>query len=241
MHEIDFLPSEYRESHARRKGATRRVLLLVVLGAALAAAALFQHREQRRLRAELARLEPAKAQGAAIQMEIDRMQADLRAAQAEAELLTYLRHPWPRTQILAALLAPLPDEITFEELQIVRETASRRAVAPPAESREGAAPSGLPVATLDLNRLRDEVDGRETLVSISGTASDSQSLHRYLAELDKVDLFARTELVAIETSEIDPQRLRFSVTVTMRPGYGQSGGLVRPAPPRLAAATPQSS
>ena len=46
------------------------------------------------------------------------------SVRAGAELYTYLRHPWPRTQLFSALLRPLPEEITFLQVQIFRQPAA---------------------------------------------------------------------------------------------------------------------
>ena len=52
-----------------------------------------------------------------------------------------LRHPWPRSQIVAALVKPLPDEVELKEISIVREpiAASGTATMPPDKLGDAAA------------------------------------------------------------------------------------------------------
>lgn len=234
MHDIDFLPSEYRQNHHRRRSQTRRILVVAVLAAALAAAALDQHRRRQQLRAALADREPAHAAAVQKRDALDELQSRLQAARARADLFTYLRHPWPRTQIMGALLGPLPDEIAFEQVEIAQETATAskpaRNLSPADEQAREEQLAGLSAAARDLRRLRDEFDPKRTTVTITGVTSESAALHRYLRELGRAELFSKAQLNSIETDKADPNRVRFTVTLLVRPGYGQPGGPDGPAP-----------
>ena len=123
MHDIDFLPSEYHQGHARRKSHDRRILLVTLLAAIMAAVAWSQRYAAGRLKAKLADCEPARAAATQTKAALGDLQSRLRLARTSAELITYLRHPWPQTRIVAALLGPLPEEIRFEQLQIARQAA----------------------------------------------------------------------------------------------------------------------
>ena len=56
------------------------------------------------------------------QLELKRQ---LQSAGYEAELFTYLRHPWPTTQLLNAALSPLPDRVTLHEIHLYSGDAAR--------------------------------------------------------------------------------------------------------------------
>ncbi len=238
MHEIDFLPSEHRQDHDRRRWYDRRILLVTGLAAMIAAAAWSQRHRAQRLQAELARCQPACTAAAQTRATLDELQSQLRLARASADLVTYLRHPWPRTRILAALLGPLPEDIRFEELAINREAPPG---AGPANVRSAAAReeqqrklAALAPAARDLERLRDQCDAQQTIVTVTGVTSDSAALHEYVGALGREDLFSKAQLQSSEIDRADPNWIRFRVTLVVRPGYGQPGGPsgANPRPPQ---------
>ena len=228
MHDIDFLPSEYRQNHVQRRWQTRRILVVAVLAAMLAAAAVGQQRRRQRLQADLADCEPAHAAAVQTENALDELQSRLQVVRASADLFTYLRHPWPSTQIMAAILGPLPDEITFEQVEIDRETSTgskpARNLSLTDQQAQEEQLAGLPAAARDLKRLRDELDSKRTTVTITGVTTESAALHRYLGALGRAELFSKAQLHSIETDRADPNRIRFSVMLVVRPGYGQPGG-----------------
>ena len=229
MHDIDFLPAEYRQQHALRRRQPWRIILVGVVAALVGLASVAQHYRRRSLEAELAAIQPQHDLAVGQNQQLAALQSQLLAARATAELFTYLRHPWPRTRILAEVLAPLPAEVTLNRLDIARQTptgrgpAQRRSRAE--EQAEQAAKAALQPATRDLKRLREEADPAHTIVTVAGVTTDGAALHRYLGSLEKSDLFSKVELSDIETSEGDPTRsLKFSTVLIVRPGYGQPGG-----------------
>ncbi|MDZ7617889.1 MAG: hypothetical protein U1E05_12870 [Patescibacteria group bacterium] len=195
-------------------------------------AAAAQQRNRNRLQSELAEVEPHYAQAVAQRAKLDALQIELRTARAEAALLTYLRHPWPRTQLLKALLSPLPDDVVLGRLEISTEgTRTPRAAPPLVQAGPEPAPSSIPPAELDLAGLRQRNDALETVMRLSGTTTDGAALHRYLGALARNALFRRVELEAIESPEGrtdgPPQ---FQATIVVTPGYGQPGGPTGPEP-----------
>ena len=89
--------------------------------------------------------------------------------------------------------------------------------------------ASLPPAGQDLDRLRQECDGQKTVVTLVGVTRDSAALHRYLAELGRVDLFDKVDLRSMETDSSDRvARIQFTAMVIVRPGYGQPGGPTEP-------------
>jgi len=234
MHDIDFLPSEYHQNHTQRRWQTRRVFVVAILATMVAAAAFCQHQRRRRLEADLARCGPAYAAAVQTRDALSELQSRLQLAQASADLVTYLRHPWPRTQILAALLGPLPDEIAFEQLDIDRESATgpkpAESLSPADRKAKEKQEASLPPALRDLKRLREQYDSKRTIVTITGVTTDSAALHRYLGELGRQKLFSKAQLLSIETDSADTERISFSATLIVRPGYGQPGGPSGPNP-----------
>jgi hypothetical protein len=244
MQHIDFLPVQYRQRDVRRQLQPRRIVVVIVFAALLAAAVVSQQDRKRQAEKQLAAIQPQYDLAIRQNRKLAEVWAELDTARNAAELFTYLRHPWPRTQILAALLAPLPEAITLETLQIAPEVSGGR--------RQGSGSRGqaadhqsaisnqqsldkLPPAARDLKRLRDEFDNAKTVVTISGITSDSAALYRYLGGLGGTSLFTRANLNSLDSAENEPAgALRFRATLVVRPGYGQPGGPTGPEKGTLA-------
>lgn len=239
MQDLDFLPLQYRQKHAWRQSQPWRIVVVAIFLMLLVAAAFSQHSRQSRAEQELANTVPQYELVIAQNRQLSRIHSRLQAAEERAELFTYLRHPWPRTRVLVALLSPLPQEISFEELRIRRGEPQSRAASRGQSRMELSAEEDLsatlPPAVRDLRRLRDEWDKMKTIVSISGTTRDSAAVHRYLGQLGKSDLFDKVELDSMEEAEDAPaDQSRFQATLVVRSGYGQPGG---PAGPYRATTT----
>jgi Tfp pilus assembly protein PilN len=157
-------------------------------------------RQQRALRAaeeSLAALERPSLLATAEHQELARLHADLQAAQAEAQLQTYLGSSWPRSRIVSAVIAPLPAAVTLRELRVVRESAAA-GPAPRSES-PGPLPAAdpRPAATRDLEQLLGEAARGPEVVTLSGRTTDLGELHLYLAALARQDVFAKVALGSI--------------------------------------------
>jgi len=241
MQDIDFLPAEYFQRRARRQARPWRIAVVTLVAALAAGAAAGQYLQRQRLQAELDALLPAYQLATAQQQRLAQLQARLHSGQQTAELLAYLQHPWPRTQILRALVDGLPEQVVFEQLRIGRQ---KRSVQQSAESRPSSAEqkedlSKLPPAQRDLRALREECDTTEVYVRIVGAASDSAALYAWLATLGKHRLIARTELVSIEIAgQTDSKLMRFEAVVVLVPGYGQPGSPMPAETGQLAGPTP---
>lgn len=228
MHDIDFLPAEYRQSHAQKRLQLWRIAVLLGFLALLSAASLVDRQRRQRVLGDMAAIEPLHAQATAQIARLGQLQARLAEARAEADLYTYLRHPWPRTQLLASLLGPLPEEITFEKVVMHREAAERRgpATLPRDGKTEEQQEARLSPPARDLKRLRAECDSAQTVILLSGLTSDSGALHRYLDEAGRNELFRKAQLRSSESLQTETGSIqRFSATFVVAPGYGQPGGL----------------
>jgi len=228
MHDVDFLPTQYRQQHLRRRSQPWQAVVALAFFALLVGAGFAQHRQRQRIESDLEAVEPQYQTALERQQRLSELQGRLAEVRSEAELLAYLRHPWPRTQLLAAVAGPLPDEITLQQIQIRRaapqQPSGERRTRAEAENEEKKR-AGLAPAARDLAELREELDGARTVVTFAGITRQSAPLHRYLGELAEHPLIAKTELEAIESVEgADEPTLRFEATLLVRPGYGQPGG-----------------
>jgi Tfp pilus assembly protein PilN len=226
--EIDFLPAEYREKRVRLQMQPWRLVVSTGLLALVALTAGIQHQRRQHAAEQLASIAPQYEAALKESTRYGQLQTQLAVARAEADLFTYLRYPWPRTRILDAILAPLPEEICLEELQIYQEANRERSGREPVDKTAEQKRKKMPPAVRDLVQLRQQYDKQQNLVVLTGTTREMAALHRYLGELAKMPLFAKAELASIETDtksakQADEQH-RFSATLIVRPGYGQPGG-----------------
>ncbi len=225
MHEIDFLPDDYRQQQATRHNNLWRFLVLFAFIGLVAVGAITEHRG---LNAKRERLRQAQTEEKSFQAQtavLAAVRSDVNDLRPFAELVAYLDHPWPRTQVLDALLRRLPESITLDEIRIHRQTTkvgprvdSLRPLRRP-EKTDQQPPA--PPAAEDLARLRQLADQSDVLVSLSGVTREHAELHRYLSGLGRIDLFTNVEL--LDVGSLDPKRqaFPFSVQLTLRPGHGQ--------------------
>jgi hypothetical protein len=228
LKDIDFLPRQYREEHAQRKNQFWRLGVVVVYGALLAVAGYSQWLEKRRGEAQLAATADQHATVTAHATRLSELQAQLQTVRSQAELITYLRHPWPRTQVLAAVIEPLPAEITLDELRIHRlDPPPTYGV--PGRNRAAAVPEGQEdkrtPAQRDLAGFQDTIDEGSVVAILKGTTRENAALHIYLGQLGRSRLFSKVELLKIESNETTTGGVsRFEARLTVLPGYGQRNG-----------------
>jgi len=243
--EIDFLPAESRKSHTRLKSQSRRLAVTGILAILVVAGVATQYLQRQRLEAEQALIVPMHETAARQAEQLAALQAELSGAQADAELFTYLRYPWPRTRILQALLVPLPAEVTLEQLQIEPENMPERSRGTRSADKAKISEEELkklPPAVQDLRQLRQQCDRQQTVVTFSGVTAETRALHRYLGELAKARLFSKAELTGIEAESGDRgSQTRFRARVIVRPGYGQPGGPDGPETEAVAASQVSST
>ncbi len=229
MDQIDFLPPEYRREHTRRRRQVWQIAAVALVTGIIAAANLFQSQTATRLQAGVDNLIPQYHQAQERNNRLVELKTKLEDTQDQAELFTYLRHPWPRTQILAALLRPLPEDVTLEKIRIITRLpggARRQIIRSQAEREvEEKRLASLSPAARDLHQIRSDVDRMQTEVTITGTTTQPAALHVYIGDLGRESFFSMAELDSIESDKREKNcRMNFKLHVLVQPGYGQPGG-----------------
>ena len=228
MSEIDFLPASYRQMTVHRKANVWRLLAGGIFVAMIGFSAVYQHALRREALADLAKTGPQYDQADALVQGQAELKRELQLANDDAELYTYLRHPWPATQVLAAALSPLPDCITLSQIRLFKDQAppsSAAAVAPRTAPAQNKPAETEPAAKRELRQLRQDNDDRPRILILSGITTDSAALQQYLLVLGKSELFVKTELGSLEADTADrPGAMHFIARLVIRPGYGQPGG-----------------
>ena len=121
MIDIDFLPDQYHQQNAYRQAKPWQIIVVISFLGLVALLAVSQNIRRRLVEKELDALTPAYELALSQTQQLSEVQAKLKQTESHAELITYLRHPWPRSQLLSALLSKLPEEITLQQLQITCE------------------------------------------------------------------------------------------------------------------------
>jgi hypothetical protein len=233
MSQIDFLPEAYRQRDVHRKNRWSRVVVVLLFVGLLAAGGFVLRKRRAAVEADLELARQDYEIMMAQTTTLAKAQATLSQSRGEANLVAYLKHPWSRARIVAAITERWPEALTLEELKIQRQMApaGQLPVSIAASPEQSLA---RPPAQADLMELRRDAQQRPTVVLLSGQVTDHAVLHRYVAELAKIDLFTNVELLGITSAE--KRSFQFSVRLTVAPGYGQAGGPSGPPKPREAAA-----
>jgi hypothetical protein len=240
MQDIDFLPIEYRQKYSRRQSQPWQIVVAVMIVGLVAAAAIMQQYRRFSVRRDIAAITKAYETATLQQARLADAEKQAKSASAAAELYTYLKHPWPRTQLLSALVNPLPDTITLQQIQITREAQpGAQAVdkrTPTEKKADEERIKSLDSAGRDLAQLSERLDSLQTVVVLVGRTSDAAALHKYIGELDATDIFNKADLDSFSTldSNQGSGMLQFRAVLTVQPGYGQPGGPVEPQSKQMA-------
>jgi hypothetical protein len=222
---VEFLPPRYRQRQAARRNVLRRIGAVAAVAAGIGAASVWQHGQQRQARQQLAKVEARQQVVEANTRRLEELQWELANARAAAELCVFLRRPWPRTRIFASVVGAAPEKVELTEITISEEApdpgSSAGRSSPARSAAPGAAANEGPPAARDLRRLVEESGRTRTVVRIAGAAADSAAIHRFVANLSRDPLFARTELGSLESIE-QPERgtvTRFAARIVVRDEY----------------------
>jgi Tfp pilus assembly protein PilN len=230
MTTIDFLPARYQERSVQRKTNVWRLAVLAIFTALVGFAAVGQVAVRRQAEAQLEAVGKQYDEVTAANGRLGELQMELRAARADAAMVTYLRHPWPRTQILALIAGALPEGVTLTksivhqpEATVLRlPTANAQG---PEQAANAAAEAAKPAADRDLSRLREAFDSEPVIVTLEGTSRDEPSVHAYVCTLAQADLFSNVDLRSVERSRDEKMTgFGFNIRLVLRSGYGQPEG-----------------
>jgi Tfp pilus assembly protein PilN len=171
--------------------------------------------------------------------ELSRLQTQIVRAANEASLYTFLDSPWPRTQLLAEVVRPLPESIRLTQIHIAEEELARNSTsAGPRRTKaeeEAAAKASPPER--DLAKLHDEMERRQTTIEVDGHTADVPRLHEFVDSVNRSPLIAEAHIKSLEAATANHQgRTRFTLRLIVRPAYCQSGSDAKP-PPAAAATT----
>jgi hypothetical protein len=226
MNDIDFLPMPYRRKNAYLQAKPWQIIVVSAFLALLAIVTISQHIHRRLVENELEGLTPAYDMAVSQKQRLADVRSQINSLEAEADLVVYLHNPWPRSQLLSALMSRLPEEIMLQQLHISRDAenapspASR--VTPPVSEASADKQKKVRPAKSDLQSLQNQFAGRQTLVLLTGTTTDSAALHRFLDDIQSGSLFSKAELVSANSqSENDGNTIHFNAKIFVKTGYGQ--------------------
>ena len=117
MKNIDFLPEIYRQRDALRQARVWWGAVVLIFGTAIGLAAGAQFWLRHSIRSQVAVLQPQFNEAQTQVRELSALNAQITKAGRAAGLFTFLDDPWPRTQILAELVRPLPKSVVLTRIR----------------------------------------------------------------------------------------------------------------------------
>jgi hypothetical protein len=224
MKSIDFLPEIYRQRAALLRARLWWGIVVVIFSSAIGASAMAQTWLRHGLRQQLAAMAGEYAIAQTQVQELATLQAQILRAGHEASLYTFLENPWPRTQLLAEMVSPLPTSIRLTQIHLAEGESARTAIqAGPRNSKaEEEASSKATPPEKDLARLQVENERRQTTIEIEGHTTDVPSLHEYVGAVSRSPLVAGATIKSLEAATaIQAGQTRFTLRLLIRPGYCQ--------------------
>jgi len=227
MKTIDFLPESYRERIVLRQARVWWGIVVLIFGAAIGTTACAQYLLKRSVEQQYADLEMEYLAAQDIVKRLAQTQVENRTAGQWAGLITYLEQPWPRSQLVAEVVRPLPESIRLTELILGEEDLARPATpeAGPRRRSQSSDAQGksLAPAVADLEALRKANDPRRPVIEISGSVHDVELLHDYVAALGRSPLVQLAQVKSLESSAtaVLNKPTNFTVRLVFRASHGQ--------------------
>jgi hypothetical protein len=224
---IDFLPEIYRERKALHHARIWWGIVVLIFGVAIGSTAAAQYLLRRSIQRQIDDLAPQFKQAQEQVRKLAQVQTENRTAGELAGLVTYLEQPWPRTQLVAEVIRPLPEAIQLTELQITEEEIARPATEEAGPRRRGRQTDDqqarLSPAQSDLATLRRNHDYKRAVIEISGTVLEEDVLHSYVAQVGRSTLVKEARLKTFEkvATANENQPTQFTVRLVFRPSHGQ--------------------
>jgi hypothetical protein len=227
MKQIDFLPEVYRERVKLRRARVWWAIVMVIFGAAIGSTAIAQYWLKSSVEQQYAELETQFIAAQEQVKRLARLQADNRTAGQWAGLVTYLEQPWPKSQLVAEVVRPLPDSLQLTEL-VIGEEETVRQVEEAGPRRRGpretdSQSAKTPPAQADLEQLRRTHDLRRVVIEISGTTPDDAPLHEYVTQLGHSPLVAKARIKSFgraATASVQTPK-NFTVQIEFCASHGQ--------------------
>lgn len=229
MKTIDFLPEHYRQRTLLRRARAWWGVCAAIFGSVIMLSSASQWCLHRAVKAQLIELEPLSQIAQQQEARFANLTREVAKKEETAALFAYLRHPWPRSRVIAAIVEEVPDgvELTSFHLMVEQKLASSEAVI----SRQRApandeAKKKLPPRVQDLADLRERCDSARTVVDVRGSTTDDAQLHSYVQQLSEHPLLANAQLVSLNAAETPGTERKsvFVLRIELSPGYGQPGG-----------------
>lgn len=231
MQTIDFLPEQYRERRKQRRVRYWWALVVCLFGGVVIATGSLQWLSVLRIKHELSRLEQQVVTFRQLDQNLLDIESKVAAVSHSANLYTFLKHPWPRTQILAAVVQPLPQEMELTSIRIA-ESLIAKGPQPAAVAEGTEPPPPAHPAVADLQQLHNTHEAQRVVVMIEGTAQEVEHLHYYLDALGRHALVAEARLNSMETRKYETHSLVvFQLQLTIKSGHGLSDGPAGPLSP----------
>ncbi|MBC8356506.1 MAG: hypothetical protein H8E66_31380 [Planctomycetes bacterium] len=233
MKNIDFLPERYRERDLKRRAAIWQYALLFGFGGVLLAATIGQFAMKRSLQTSLSELKESRIATNVKRERVKLLKQQLGETDEIAALYTYLRHPWPKTQLIVLITESIPDSVVLEGVEVLDEAPQRSFLI---NSETQGRQSAESPAAADLAVLRGDHDSTQLIVRVRGTVDDTAALNGYVQQLSEVPLFRSVSLSSLQatgspqeqSSRDKSPRSSFELNVIVRPGHGQPGGPTGP-------------
>jgi hypothetical protein len=228
MKNIDFLPDIYRERAASRQTYVWWGVVVGIFGLAIGLALGSQYLLKRAVRHEIDQLASEYQAAQQKAQHLAELQTRIQAAGHWASLVTYLEHPWPRSQLLAAIVRPLPETIQVTQLFLVEEELSRPADKPAPSGGRRSARDSAPEedrrepAERDLETLRAAHMHKRPVIEITGSVADVSDLHEYVVELGRLPLVAKAQIKSLESAATSRnQPTQFTLRLVFIGGHAQ--------------------
>jgi hypothetical protein len=233
MKNIDFLPSRYREGYAARAAVIARWTIVLGLAVIITPLAIFQYVVHANVVQQFVLVEPEYMQALAKSKHLAELQQEADLVGGEAALLAWLAHPWPRSQILAHIHAPLPESVRLTAIRLAVEpklaanvggpTNRNRAARRNSDANEPLVDDSRPAHEKDLQQLLDQMQQNDSVVLLTGVTVSNTELHTYVARLRLSKMFAKSELRSLEAvpGQDSGKSQAFEIRLVLSPGHGE--------------------
>ncbi|PHS16987.1 MAG: hypothetical protein COA78_03335 [Blastopirellula sp.] len=213
MQSIDFLPEKYKQRRIRKRVGFLRIGIFSIIVLCVCGTALFQLVRLGSLKLEIASLEAEYSKVTEIQKNILELESKNQTQINQAQLLTFLRHPWPSSQIMSLVAETKTESLYFNEMRVFRQSETKKKALFPEDKDTNK--DKLPAAVQDLLELQKDLRGKEIVINISGICNDTTQLYDYLSKLNQSDLVHRAIVDSVEpiTGISDIQNSRFEIIV----------------------------